>query len=540
MTRKHIISLCFSILLGLFVLYPFIDFQPMLSQGDHGRDLYAFQATLNGDLPYKDYWWVYGPLMPFYYAGVIAFLGTTIQSILLGKLILLLANGILLFICLSFYASPIFCLIASSWFFLFSRDFFFTYNHIGGVTCLFGVILCLILYIKHQNLKHLYYALLVCLLLCLIKINFGICAVISVCFAAILIDNQYKQKLPISKKVFFSVALLGLPGIVLLINYILLNQLPLYAIRQCLPYLNADHPHTANMFSSLGRLNNYIVKINSQSWQDVLFFAIGLFSSLHLILLNIKKKIAYPLRKKILLTLTILIFIGVLNLHEFLASGVFYRSFWSRPAWLLFIFIIISFSLKNLPRIIRFIFYSALILTIFLQWVDQHYYLKQVKNPSQYLFLDRAKIYVGNDPTWIQTVFYSSSFLKQHLKEDETFLALPYDPLYYFLTNKQSPTRQLIFFDHINIPKQQEEKIINHLQTNKTNYILISSRYYSEETGLGHFGETYCPLLGNYVKENFVVIAEFGDWTNPPGWGWNHGTRILMHKSLLQKPSSVQ
>ena len=45
---------------GIFV-WPELNFQDTLSQGDHGRDLYAFDAVTHGQLPYKDFWWVYGP-----------------------------------------------------------------------------------------------------------------------------------------------------------------------------------------------------------------------------------------------------------------------------------------------------------------------------------------------------------------------------------------------------------------------------------------------------------------------------------------------
>ena len=45
---------------GIIIFIPYCRFQGPLSQGDHGRDLYAAQAILRGELPYKDFWWVYG------------------------------------------------------------------------------------------------------------------------------------------------------------------------------------------------------------------------------------------------------------------------------------------------------------------------------------------------------------------------------------------------------------------------------------------------------------------------------------------------
>src|SRR5471030_2344910 len=81
---------------GLLITAPYINFQDFLSQGDHGRDLYAAQAVYRGELPYKDFWWVYGPLMPYYYGLFFKVFGTQISSMILGKIILRILGGILI------------------------------------------------------------------------------------------------------------------------------------------------------------------------------------------------------------------------------------------------------------------------------------------------------------------------------------------------------------------------------------------------------------------------------------------------------------
>ena len=86
---------------------------------------------------------------------------------------------------------------------------------------------------------------------------------------------------------------------------------------------------------------------------------------------------------------------------------------------------------------------------------------------------------------------------------------------------------RLGFFDFVAIPDEQEKSIIKELEDNKVNWILISNRHSSTESGLGTFGESNCPLLAKYIHDHFAPVAEFGDWINPPGWAWNHGVRIL-------------
>jgi len=92
------IFLLLTIVVGIFILYPTNNVELFLSQGDHGRDLYAFKKTAEGALPYKDYFWNYGPLMPFYYAFFIKVFNPGIQSVLLGQNVLNFISGILVYL----------------------------------------------------------------------------------------------------------------------------------------------------------------------------------------------------------------------------------------------------------------------------------------------------------------------------------------------------------------------------------------------------------------------------------------------------------
>ena len=156
--------------------------------------------------------------------------------------------------------------------------------------------------------------------------------------------------------------------------------------------------------------------------------------------------------------------------------------------------------------------------------------MKALKVPINYMPVERTKVFTINPPQWKYTVFQTTEFLKSNLKEDETFFALPYDTLYHYLTDKKSPTRQLIFFEHINIPTKQEEKIIKELEEKNVNWVVLSSRMSLDKKGMGIFGKTYCPILHKYINDNFLEVVRYGDWVNEPGWAWNHGTMILKRK----------
>ncbi len=125
-----------TLVFGIVFLYPLIDTQSYLATGDHGRDFYVFERTLHGDVPYQDYWWVYGPIMPYYYAVFDWLLGVNMLSILAGKALLTLTSGLFIFLTLETLAGGLTGLTAAVWFYVFGYDFFFTYNHAGGIACI--------------------------------------------------------------------------------------------------------------------------------------------------------------------------------------------------------------------------------------------------------------------------------------------------------------------------------------------------------------------------------------------------------------------
>ncbi|MDP8264251.1 MAG: hypothetical protein P9M12_02070 [Candidatus Aceula lacicola] len=131
--HQKILFLLLTVFMGIFIFTPYINFQPVLAQGDHGRDLYTFKATLDGSAPYQDYWWVYGPLMPYFYALCFKILGVSVQSILIGKIFLIFASGILFYLTLCLFASPLMALAGTVWFWSFRPEFFYTYNHAGAI-----------------------------------------------------------------------------------------------------------------------------------------------------------------------------------------------------------------------------------------------------------------------------------------------------------------------------------------------------------------------------------------------------------------------
>jgi hypothetical protein len=192
-----------ALLAGIVILWPSTNFQDWLSTGDHGRDLDAFEQTLNGKIVYQDYWWVYGPLMPYYYAIFYKLLGINIHSVLIGKFVIELSAGLLCFFALSRLFQPLTAFMAALWFWGFQQDFFFTYNHVGGIAVITAVIFCLLSYIKERRIETLWWGVAWCFVLAMVKVNFGLSSLGALMAAAFIVDRSYKVPFTSAKKLFY-------------------------------------------------------------------------------------------------------------------------------------------------------------------------------------------------------------------------------------------------------------------------------------------------------------------------------------------------
>lgn len=523
------IFLGLTVVCGIIINAPFHNFQNFLSQGDHGRDLYAAQAVLRGELPYKDFWWVYGPLMPYYYGLFFKIFGVAVPSVLLGKIFLNIAAGVFFFLAFARLFSPAAAFIAASWFLNFHSDFFFTYNHAGGITLLLAIVWMHCAFLQTGRSNFLWAALPLVFILGLIKINFALTALAMTVGLALV--QGLRQRDFMAERPLLASAVLGLPLTWFAVYTVFLQGLSAAEVRQCLPYLGGDEPYnTVGPWQTLPILAHTIWRNITAGWADMAVCGLVILCGIQTALMVCKRTLFGGDTAKFWLLAGYLGIFYVLNLHEFLKSGVFYRAFWSQPLSMFLMFAIIAIPTATLGRWVRLLLWLSLGLILILSVWNNTSRINAYKDGQHFLGSPRGQVHIANDRAWLQTVVLTTRQLQTVLKDNELFLALPYDCLYYYLTGKPSPTRQLIFFDHINIPAEQEERIIGALENHKTAMVLVSSRQSARERGLGTFGETYCPLMAQYIESNFTPVAKIGDWVNEPGWAWNHGTLLFKRK----------
>ena len=520
----------FTLLAGLFAIWPFNDFQFMLSPGDHGRDLYCFKKSLDGALPYRDYSWLFGPLMPYYYGLFFRVCGVSIQTVLLGQNILILAVGLMLYLTGILFIPPTLAFVCAAWYWAYRGiEFFYTYNHSGALLCLVTALYWVLRYIRRPQKHCVYWGALALMGLLLIRVNLGVSTLVAFFSALMVID--WAKKDPDRKRMRRTYA--GLTALLLVISLLvyayLLYPMPSYVLGQTFPFQKSFRTDiTPGPVASLKAFwSTLIVNSTHDPGRVIIVIILGL--SLIQTAISFRKgsidkteglnlKLAYG---------TILLFI-IVTLHEFIGSGVHYRLFWILPLFMILMFIIISTGTRAIPtsavRALIFITLVMLPLTSIYRKANLVGILK--KDPLILLQVGPNKVYLQSPVDVIQTMTHVSRFIKDHTREDEKILALPFDPLYYFLSERDGASRQLIFFDHKNITVEQEKEVIANLIKYRVRYILISNRAVSPQEHLGILGETYCTLLYSYIQNHYRPVALYGPWLAPSGWGWNHAVKI--------------
>ena len=182
--------------------------------------------------------------------------------------------------------------LCACWFMLFQQDFFFTYNHVGGIVMILGVVFCLLSYIKGNSYKAAWGALGFVFALCLIKIDFGLAA-LAVCAITVGVCDRVRR-IPIAtaKKIFYTFAFIGLPLLLFIVYWSLLKGLSIPEIRQCFPYMEGDQPSATARWTEITTFFQMTFQTIKSNWTNFTFAVIINASALRCLYLVCKKQTA--------------------------------------------------------------------------------------------------------------------------------------------------------------------------------------------------------------------------------------------------------
>ncbi len=527
---KSQLYLLFTVVLGLITLLPQWNFQSAMAVGDHGLNLYAFQRTAMGETPYQDFWWAYGPLFPYYYAGFMNLFGDTIWSVFIGRLILIFTSGLFAYLTLVRFTHPLIAMAASGFFWIYFPDFFYSYNHTGIIT-LFFVITYLIFSYFHRPLARYFWLGLPCLyLMSLARINMGFGMLFGFVMLHFLTDRfvhdlKTTQHLPR----YFLGTILVVTGSGLTYWWFL-QGLPEYAVHQCLPYFSSVYYEPPKEDPFYYKYLFYLQMIGvlvTKTWRYLFFFLLLVTVSIQMLfILKLPERAGNP-KRPMRFSLGATLLLMIIAFHEFLLGNQIYRINWIMPFQILLFALCIYFASKSFHPRIRNLLYITVLLIPLVDIARYNLIVRSLKIPEQYIQVARGGVYTKNPEIWHRTVEEVTNFLNTHLDPEETFFAMPYEPLYYFLTKRKSPSWHTLLMEGSLLSDEQELAMIESLKDPQVKYVLLSNRYYSREAHHGTLGETHLIDLAEYVDKNFETAETFGQWDLEAGWNFHHGVKIL-------------
>ncbi|MFA5260511.1 MAG: hypothetical protein WC450_04720 [Candidatus Omnitrophota bacterium] len=530
----------FTLMAGIYILFPFHDFQYYLSTGDHGRELYSYKKALDGAVPYRDYSWLYGPFLLYYYALFYKIFGLTVQTVLWGQNLLILGIGLILYLTASLFMAPSLSMACALWYWTYrGTEFFYSYHNIGGVLAVLITLFFTFRYIKTARLNNVFYGFLSVTALLLIRLNMGLAILLAYFSSLLIVDYVHKDPRRKKKKILYALLSATALIITVIIYWVLMHPLPEYAIDQTFPYTHDQlAAERRGLLDTLTTFYKSILDKVPSPLYRVIFGAGAALSLMQCLVLGMKKRIPAPQKEQLTLILSTLLIFFFFSLHEFIGSGVWFRFNWAFPVFLLLMFFLMHFLIAHSPlKTFTAVFYSSLFFIlsagVSIEVLDIHHNINRIKSPGHLIHVGNNKIYTLQPPEWIQTVNQASQYIRDHVPAGQKIFTLPHDSLYNFLSERDNATRQLALFAHTGIPEEQERAIIADLERGDVNWVVESNRSRSEEFGMGTFGQTHCRMIADYIRANFEIVIQWGEWTRPPGWAWDHGVRIWKRKPAL-------
>ena len=116
-------------------------------------------------------------------------------------------------------------------------------------------------------------------------------------------------------------------------------------------------------------------------------------------------------------------------------------------------------------------------------------------------------------PAWAEAV----DFMRQADATGEAVMSIPEDTALYFFSGVLCPIRVCIFTPGLVAPGHMMHDVIGEMEQLKVRYVIWSNRKFYEY-GVPEFGVDFDRPLGEYIRENYRPVREFGSSKQPDAW----------------------
>jgi len=492
-----------------------VDVQFALSPGDMGRDLYAFQRTFLGEMPGRDFWWQYGPLMPLYHAFWFLLGGVNLISVRIGLGVILFFSSLLTYRTLRLFVSPPFAFLPSLPYL--SIDITHTFNHVGAFPFMLWTVFSLWQFFIRREIQWCYFAMPALISIALVKISAGMASLFA--FAVVLCLDCFFSRLE-GEAVALGRRLRHIFFLALI--FVVAGGGVYYWMLRGLSLSQVDHCFTL----TVGEMHRQ--RWNLTPWTNVKhliqWFLIWdrrrLLSMISLIVLVIfglcglrRKKISVRERRLYLRVVSVPILIGLANAVDYFVDGRIQRfDFWLLPMLFLLIGLLAQWAGSLFaPRVKIVLGWLTL---FFVLWLPFQNIMRatSLRTPERYLDLPHGKVYMGGPLSNVLVIKKGAHYLIENTRAEDQILAIPYDALYCFLSERRHAVRELMFMEHMQVSGKEEDEMIRQIQAKRPPLFILSNRYRSAELGMGTFGETHYRKLAQYLFEHYREVQTFGPW----------------------------
>ncbi|HOX36545.1 MAG TPA: hypothetical protein PL033_01035 [Candidatus Brocadiia bacterium] len=557
-------ALCLAVLTFMSLEMQFA--RTFYSTGDRGRDLYTALLVMRGQVPYIDFDWPYGPIMPFYYSVFYRLFGVSILSFEIGE-------NVLRFLC----AMAVYwmargalrtggALAVGSFFQALMPMAYTTANHVGGVLSSVVAMGFFIRFLNGCGSRgfNLYGGAISLVLLSLVKLNMG--AAFAGAFAIVVFALQQTGRLDGARSMrpretVRALLILGIP--VFTVYAILLALTPPESIPICFPYLPGYHLQyppimerlrfeleTVSVIFGKQPIVNFVAQV-LLAFRTIMLFLVLIVCGIFLIFEWKKSDFRDGGGAAILFGYVALL----AGAHEFLLAGSWYSmSYWCTPAWaFLTVFTVARlgeylnrrtrqehlFTRLNVLSAVVFSIASAVVMFVGVKSYTQTVEWEKVDHPRGGVWRQRQK---GELSSWAQTVTATARAIEELTQPGEPILVVPFEPIYLFLADRPQACRLMDFSGYQQLDTAAQERVIRQLEEKNVRLVVWANTIMVINGKMDEFGGTSCARLGDYIRRRYFTRPElrFGEKTQP-GYGvLNHGTKILIREDQGQPRQAGQ
>lgn len=537
-SRPTLAALLLTIAAGAAILSPYTRFEDVLDQSDRGRDLYCFKKTMDGAMVYRDYWWIYGPAMPYYYSIFYRAMGVSVRSVLVGQCALLLLCGIMVFLGSALFVPPACACLAAVVFWVYYPDFPHTYVYTGAVACTLIAVYFLLRYIRRPRFRFLLSCAAAAALAGTVKLNIGaalFCASLSSAFVADLMRDGLR-----GPRVRFRryVAAAALFGSLLILGYLPFTWGLSEVVRtQSFPFSNPQRSAPPPLLHHLRGIAGIAAEQLALDRRYTVLLALGVACLARCLWLMARNGPIQSPRAEFGAAVAALLLVALFSIHEYFMNifSIYYQLIWAFPPLYLLFVLALWTGTRGLPAAARRGAAVLIVVCAATSLASTARTIRRSMVPAQYLGFRRGGVYLNpanNPPEWLATVRGAVDYLMRNVGKDEKIVALPYDTLYCFLSERDSAIRQqeILGLDHPT--EEQEREIISSMERQRVRWAVLSNLYRTTEPGKGAgLGLVCCRTLSDYLEGHFSIAAVFGPWRkDPPWWIEDHGVAVLRRR----------